>query len=102
MEEERIEWNQDQEVCKIIQQLQEDPNSLDKFVWKNYLLWYHDCLYLCKNSQLKQNVHLKLHTSSIGGHSRFLKNYHGIKKDFFWEGLKNDVQNFVSACLVCQ
>jgi hypothetical protein len=32
VEEERIEWKKDQEVCKIIQQLQEEPNSLDNFV----------------------------------------------------------------------
>jgi hypothetical protein len=35
VEEARIEWKQYQEVCKIIQQLQEDPSSLDNFVWKN-------------------------------------------------------------------
>jgi hypothetical protein len=102
VEEARIEWKQDQEVCKIIQQLQEDPNALDKFVWKNDFLWYHDHLYLCKNSQLKQKVLLELHTSPIGGHSRFLKTYHRIKKDFFWEGLKTDVQKFVSECVVFQ
>jgi hypothetical protein len=52
-EETRIEWKQDQEVFKIIQKTQEDPGSLDNFVWKNDFLWYHDRLYLCKNSQLK-------------------------------------------------
>jgi hypothetical protein len=83
VEEARIEWKQDQKVCKIIQQLQEDPSALDKFVWKNDSLWYQDHLYLCKNSQLKQKVLLELHTSPIGGHSGFLKTYHRIKKDFF-------------------
>jgi hypothetical protein len=53
VEEARIEWKQDQEVCKIIQQLQEDPGSLDRFARRNDLLWYHDHLYLCNNSQLK-------------------------------------------------
>jgi hypothetical protein len=53
VEEVRIEWKQDQEVCKIIQQLHKDTSSLDNFVWNNDFLWYHDCLYLCKNSQLK-------------------------------------------------
>jgi hypothetical protein len=53
MEKERIEWNQDQEVCKIIQKLHEDPNSVDNCLWKNDLLWYHNIIYLCKNSQLK-------------------------------------------------
>jgi hypothetical protein len=78
-----IEWKQDQEVCNIIQQLQEEPSSLDNFVWKNDFLWYHDRLYLCKNSQLKQKVLLALHTSPVGGHLGFLKTYHRIKKDFF-------------------
>jgi hypothetical protein len=88
--------------CKIIQQLQEDPCSLDKFVWKNDLLWYHDCLYLCKNSQLKQKVLLESHTSPIGGHLGFLKTYHKIKKDVFWEGLKSDDQKLVFECVVFQ
>jgi hypothetical protein len=102
MEEAMIEWNQYQEVCKIIQQLQEDPSALDKFVRKNDLLWYHDHLYLYKNSQLKQKVLLELHTSPIRGHLGFLKTYHKIKKDFFWEGIKIDVQNFVLECVLCR
>jgi hypothetical protein len=38
----------------------------------------------------------------MGGHSEFLKTYHKIKKDFFWESLKTDVQIFVAEFLVCQ
>jgi hypothetical protein len=45
---------------------------------------------------------LELHTSPVGGHSGFLKTYHRVKKEFFWDGLKNDVQRFVAECLVCQ
>jgi hypothetical protein len=43
---------------------------------------------------------LELHTSSVGGHSGFLKTYHRVKKEFFWDGLKIDVQRFVAYCLV--
>jgi hypothetical protein len=68
-------------------------------MWKNDLLWYQDCLYFCKNSQLKHNIVFELHTYPIGGHSGFLKTYDRIKKDFFWEGLKNNVQNFVVECV---
>ena len=28
--------------------------------------------------------------------------YHWVKKEFFWEGLKYDVQRFMGECLVCQ
>jgi hypothetical protein len=45
---------------------------------------------------------LQLHTSLIGGHSGFLKTYQRIKKDFFLEILKTDIQNFLVECLVFQ
>ena len=45
---------------------------------------------------------MELYTSPLGGHLRFLKTYHRFKKDFFWDGLKSDIQKFVAECLVCQ
>ena len=57
----------------LIQNLKQDPSTYDTFSWKNDSLWYKYRLYLCKNSQLKQNILLELHTSPLGGHSGFLK-----------------------------
>ena len=45
---------------------------------------------------------MELHTSPLGGHSGFLNTYHRVKKEFFWDGLKYDIQKFVAECLVCQ
>ena len=90
------------DVWTLIQNLQQDPSTSDTFSWKNDSLWYKDRLYLCKNSQLKQKILLELHTSPLGGHSGFLKTYHRVKKEFFWDGLKYNIQNFVAECLVCQ
>jgi hypothetical protein len=98
----RDEWKNDKKVWTLIQRLQQDSSASDKFTWKNDSLWYKDRLYLCKNSQLKQKVLLELHTSPVGGHSGFLKTYYRVKKDFFWDGLKTNVQRFVVECLVCQ
>ena len=92
----------DEEVWTLIQKLQQDPSTSDTFSWKNYSLWYKDRLYLCKNSQLKQNILLELHRSPLGGQSGFLKTYHRVKKEFFWDGLKSDIQKFVVECLVFQ
>ena len=33
---------------------------------------------------------------------RFLKTYHRVKKDFFWDGLKSDIKKFVAKCFVFQ
>jgi hypothetical protein len=89
----RDEWKNDEKVWSLIQRLQQDSSASDRFTWKNDSLWYKDRLYLCKDSQLKQKVLLELHTSPVGGHSGFLKTYHRVKKDFFWEGLKTNVQS---------
>jgi hypothetical protein len=98
----RDEWKNDEEVWTLIQRLHQDSSASDTFTRKNYSLWYKDRLYLCNNSQLKQKVLLELHTSLVGGHSGFLKTYHRVKREFFGDGLKTDVQRFVVECLVCQ
>jgi hypothetical protein len=84
----RDEWKNDEKVWTLIERLQQDSGASDTFTWKNDSLWYKDRLYLCKNSQLKEKVLLELHTSPVGGHLGFLKTYHRVKKDFFWDGLK--------------
>ena len=98
----RDEWKNDKDVWTLIQKLQQDPSTYDTFIWRNDSLWYKDYLSLCKNSQIKQNILLEFHTSPLGGHSVFLKTYHRVKKEFFWDGLKSDIQNFVAECLVFQ
>jgi hypothetical protein len=98
----RDEWKNDEKVWTLIQRLQQDSSASDTFTWKNDSLWYKDRLYLCKNSQLKQKVLLELHTSPVGRHLGYLKTYHRVKKDFFWDGLRTNVQRFVVECVVCQ
>ena len=95
----RDEWK-DKEAWTLIQKLQQYPSTSDTFSWKNDSLWYKDRLYHCKNSQLKQKILLELHTSPLGGHARFLKTYHRVKKEFFWDGLKSNIQNFVAECFI--
>jgi hypothetical protein len=97
----RDEWKNDENLWTLIQMFQQDSNALDAFTWKNDSIWYKDFLYLCKNCQLKQKLVLELHISLVGRHLRFLKTYHRVKNEFFWDGLKTDVQRFVVECLVC-
>ena len=65
----RKEWKNDEEVWTLIQNLLQGPSTYDTFSWKNDSLWYKYHLCICKNSQLKQNILLELHTSPVGGHS---------------------------------
>jgi hypothetical protein len=36
------------------------------------------------------------------GHSGFTKTYDRVKRSFFWDGMKQDIHNFVTKCEVCQ
>ena len=98
----RDELKEDKEVWTLIQNLQQDPSTSDTFSWKNDSLWYKYCLYLCRNSKLKQNILFELHTYPLEGHLGFLKTYHRVKKEFFWDGLKSNIQKFVVECLIFQ
>ena len=89
-------------MWEFIQKIQQDPSTFDTFRWKNDSLWYKDRLYLYKNSQIKQKNLRELHTSPLEAHLGFLKTYHRVKKDFFWDGLKSNIQKFVAECLVFQ
>jgi hypothetical protein len=47
-------------------------------------------------------VLFELHATPIAGHSEFTKTYHRFKRSFFWDGMKQDICNFVAECDVCQ
>ena len=44
----------------------------------------------------------ELHATPIAVHFGFTKTYDRVKHSFFWEGMKQDVHNFVAKCDVCQ
>jgi hypothetical protein len=59
-------------------------------------------LYLSKQSKLKSTVLYELHATPTTGHSGFTKTYDKVKRSFFWDGMKQDIRNFVAKCEVCQ
>jgi hypothetical protein len=59
-------------------------------------------LYLSKQSKLKSTVLSELHATHTAGHSGFTKTYDRVKRSFFWDGMKQDIRNFVVECDVCQ
>jgi hypothetical protein len=44
----------------------------------------------------------KLHASPTTGHSRFTKTYERFKHYFLWDGMKQDICNFLAKCDVYQ
>lgn len=91
---------QDLKLMAIIQQLKEDPDSVPKFEWFQGRLLYKKRLVLAKNSSLIPSVLHTFHDSVMGGHSGFLRTYKRLTR--YWQGMKNDVRNYVVVCLTFQ
>ena len=72
-------------------------------IWRHYLYGekckvytYHKSLkYLLTKKELKHNSMFTMHP---GGN----KMYQDLKHNYWWEGMKRDVTDYVSKCLTCQ
>ncbi|WVZ81180.1 hypothetical protein U9M48_028591 [Paspalum notatum var. saurae] len=59
-------------------------------------------VWLGTNVLAHQHVMQALHSSGIGGHSRFHVTYNRIKGLFAWPHMKQSIKQFVQSCVVCQ
>jgi hypothetical protein len=86
----------------LIQQLQSSAPTPPGYSWLHDELRYKGRLYLSKQSKLKSTVLSEFHATPTVGHSGFTKTYDRVKRSFFWDGMKQDIRNFVAECDVCQ
>jgi hypothetical protein len=96
------EWLQDPKSSHLIQQLQTNAPTPPGYSWLQDELRYKGHLYLSKQSKLKSTILSELHATPTAGHSGFTKTYDRVKRSFFWDGMKQDIRNFVTECEVCQ
>lgn len=54
------------------------------------------------NKELRQLILNDFHTLPTGGHAGINRMYNNIKRRYFWQGLKKDVEGFVKRCDDCQ
>jgi hypothetical protein len=59
-------------------------------------------IWIGHNTALQTKLISSFHASALGGHSGMQATYQMLKKLFYWQGVKLDVESFVKQCLVCQ
>jgi hypothetical protein len=96
------EWLHDPKSSHLIQQLQSNSPVYPWYSWINDEFRYKGHLYLSKQSKIKSMVLSDLHATPTAGHSGFTKIYDQVKRSFLFEGMKQDLRNFVVECDVCQ
>ena len=66
------------------------------------ILLFRGCICIPDDGKLKQEILNEAHKSRYTIHPGVAKIYHELKHQYWWSGMKKDVPNYVSQCLVCQ
>ena len=88
----------DSSLSQIIQQLASNPSLVLHYSWDGSSLRYKGRLVLPKSTDIHQDVFYELHASVAAGYSRFLKTYERARHNFFWKGMKWEIQQMVAEC----
>ena len=107
----KFDYSKDKDFSRIHQDLKADPTTADKnpayrlFSIKDNLLFWIDqsgkdrIIVPCG-----QRIPLikETHDTALGGHLGSDKVYHNLKRDFYWPGMRDLINRYVSTCDICQ
>ena len=63
---------------------------------------FQDRVNVTKDNELIQKILREAHSCCLSIHPGSVKMYNDLKKMYWWSGMKRDISEFVSKCLVCQ
>lgn len=78
------------------------PTAITDYIFRDGLLLFRGRLVLPSDSPLRVQLLEEFHSSPVGGHVGVSRTFHRLSSNFFWKGMRKDVQTFVSSCQVCQ
>ncbi|KAL0551677.1 hypothetical protein IC582_010766 [Cucumis melo] len=96
------EVQEDEKLKAIFDRIVADPDCIPHYTVRQGKLFYRGRLVLSKTSSFIPTILHTFHVSVIGGHSGQLHTYKRIAAELFWEGMKNDIKQYVDQCHVCQ
>ena len=65
-------------------------------------LYFRGRMCVPNNSNLKREILSKAHSSTYSIHPGSTKMYNDLKLNYWWPGMKREISEFVSKCLICQ
>ncbi|XP_074350153.1 uncharacterized protein LOC141689695 [Apium graveolens] len=90
----------------FIKQLHEDINRgapVPKgYVMDQGILRYKGRLVIPAKSKLVQQLLKEYHDSTLGGHAGDFKTYQRLAEEWYWPGMRRQIQQYVRVCVICQ
>ena len=91
----------DEKISAIIKQIGNGKET-EFTVNENGVLDYKDRVCVPDDNDLRRAILEEAHSGSFAIHAGSTKMYQDLKMSFRWSGMKRDVSEFITKCLVCQ
>ena len=91
----------DEKISAIIDQIR-DGKETEFTVNENGVLCYKARVCVPDDDELRKAILEEAHSGSFAIHPGSTKMYQDLKMSFWWSGMKRDISEFVTKCLVCQ
>ena len=103
-----VSWEElDKEISQdiFLQRLRNEMQSPDRSeshfcITDNRVLYKGRCV-IPRSSKFCSILLHEYHSSAVGGHAGELKTYMRLATDWYWQGMRRDVAEFVKSCVVC-
>ena len=91
----------DEKISAIMKQIG-DGKETEFEIKGDRSLYYKDRVCVPNDCELRKAILDEAHSGSFAIHPGSTKMYQDLKMSFWWSGMKRDVSEFVTKCLVCQ
>ena len=91
----------DEKIAAAINQIRNGKET-EFTVNENGVLYYKDRVCVPDCNDLRKSILEEAHNGSFDIHPGSTKMYRDLKMSLWWSGMKRDVSEFVTKCLVCQ
>ena len=89
----------DKKIYAIVSQNREGK-EIEFSVNEDGFLYYRDQFCVPNDDELKKSILEVAHCGSFTIHPGSMKMYHDLKTSYWWSGMKRDVSEFVTKCMV--
>uniref|UniRef100_A0A2N9FYD2 Integrase catalytic domain-containing protein n=1 Tax=Fagus sylvatica TaxID=28930 RepID=A0A2N9FYD2_FAGSY len=90
------------EIVTLKEEIIQQSKATSGFIELDGLVWYQGQLVIPATSQYNTHMIREYHDTPIGGHLGVLQTHKRVAANFFWRGMKRDIQNYIRQCDVCQ
>jgi len=95
-------YQDDPQATQLLQQLVLSNGTSKDYSLQNGVIRYRGRIWVGNNKVAQQHIMQAMHSSGIGGHFGIHVTYSRIKQLFAWQKMKQDIQDYVKSCSICQ